>query len=204
MYRKTNDAGLTLAELLVVIALTAVVASLTMPVLINTLSTAQAAADARSQVNLTAFSNDWTTSGYTVNATANGFEAVDAHGTVVASIQGSASANGGGGGSAVVTGTLDLSTQGWGKLPSSMTGASGQQWNSTTSVLVWRQNFFGYSFMSVADAQALLSPYSSLSAVEQPVVNSDGSVSAGFGRNAVRVYHLLSNPETGVANITTL
>lgn len=61
-----NDEGLTLIELLVVIALVGVVATISLPILINTVQTAQSNADATSVSQRASFASDWTTAGYAV------------------------------------------------------------------------------------------------------------------------------------------
>ena len=86
MAKFSREEGLTLVELLVVIALVGVVASIALPILINTVANAQASADAQSTANRAAFSSDWSTAGYSVVANGNGFAATDASGATVATI----------------------------------------------------------------------------------------------------------------------
>jgi prepilin-type N-terminal cleavage/methylation domain-containing protein len=194
LQRNSRDAGLTLIELIVTIALVAVVASIALPVFHDLVGNQQTKANSQSSANRTQFTNDWTASGFAPDSTGN----VIIGGTVVASIAQDGSSNS----QAVVTGQLDLASQGWNKLPSFMTGStSSQTWSLSHPVLRWISNFGGYSYFTVADAQAAAASYLGADAA---TVNPDGSVSAGSGRGAVRFYNLLSDPEAGVANITTL
>jgi prepilin-type N-terminal cleavage/methylation domain-containing protein len=77
-----REEGLTLIELIITIALVAVVASIALPVFHDLVAAEQTKADAQSAANRSAFSADWTAAGYA--PAANGEVTVD--GTVVASI----------------------------------------------------------------------------------------------------------------------
>lgn len=61
--RRSSDEGLTLVELLVVIALVGVVAAIALPILINAVERAQVQVDAASEVELQKFVEDWGSAG---------------------------------------------------------------------------------------------------------------------------------------------
>lgn len=69
-WNKAN--GVTLVELLVVIALVGVIAAIAMPIFANTLKDGRAKWDESSQVNFAQFVSDWTSVGADFE-TANGF-----------------------------------------------------------------------------------------------------------------------------------
>lgn len=72
MLKFKKEDGLTLVELLVVIALVGVVAAIALPIVSNVLGGAQADADANSATNIAQFNSDWAAAGYdlsTVNGT---------------------------------------------------------------------------------------------------------------------------------------
>ena len=58
--------GLTLIEMLVVIALIAIVASISMPILVNTVEKSQTKADAITSEAVSSFIEDWQIAGFTV------------------------------------------------------------------------------------------------------------------------------------------
>jgi prepilin-type N-terminal cleavage/methylation domain-containing protein len=79
---RQRDQGLTLIELIITIALVAVVASVALPVFHDLVTTEQAKADSQSAQNRNAFANDWISSGYAPDASGN----VSIDGVAVASI----------------------------------------------------------------------------------------------------------------------
>ncbi len=62
-----NEKGLTLIELLIVIALVAIVAAIALPILLNVLSGAKTSAAADSTNGVAKFIQDWSSAGYNVN-----------------------------------------------------------------------------------------------------------------------------------------
>lgn len=71
MLKFKKEDGLTLVELLVVIALVGVVAAIALPIVSNVLGGAQSDANSASATNKTQFSTDWTAAGasFTTDAT---------------------------------------------------------------------------------------------------------------------------------------
>lgn len=91
MLKFRKEEGLTLVELLVVIALVGVVASISLPILINTVQNAQTTANSQSADEIEKFANDWYTAGFELQVTAGSgsvsyLEAVDTKSNVVAKI----------------------------------------------------------------------------------------------------------------------
>lgn len=69
MLKFRKEEGLTLVELLVVIALVGVVASIALPILINSVSKAQTSADSATKLEVEKFARDWTSAGYEIDVT---------------------------------------------------------------------------------------------------------------------------------------
>lgn len=89
MQKFRSEEGLTLVELLVVIALVAIVAAIALPILSGVLASASTKADATSADERAKFSKDWSQSGFTVTGDdATGYTAADEAGTVIATIKG--------------------------------------------------------------------------------------------------------------------
>lgn len=94
MLKFKKEDGLTLVELLVVIALVGVVAAIALPILTNVLSGAQTDADANSGTNVAQFESDWTAAGYTLKTDSGVIYATDgANGPTIAQIKEAPAAN---------------------------------------------------------------------------------------------------------------
>lgn len=85
MLKFNKEDGLTLVELLVVIALVGVVAAIALPIVSNVLSGAQSSATSASATNKANFTRDWSAAGATFETDANNTYAV-VNGTTVAQI----------------------------------------------------------------------------------------------------------------------
>ena len=89
MLKFRNEEGLTLIELLIVIALVGIVSAIALPILFNTVSDSKTKADNVSADERANFQTQWSAAGYDVVANGSGFDAF-VHGTTtnpVASIK---------------------------------------------------------------------------------------------------------------------
>lgn len=107
---RTHEEGLTLVELLVVIALVGVVAAIALPIVTNVLAGAQADADTQSADAKTKFVTDWTAAGADLTTTGGKVYAV-LNGKTVAQIS---EGTGDGNNNASTTLTLNATNFGWG------------------------------------------------------------------------------------------
>lgn len=95
--RKAEE-GLTLVELLVVIALVGVVAAIALPIVSNVLAGAQADADTNSTENINKFNTDWAAAGYNLSTVNGIIYATDkTDGSTIAQIKAGTGSNTGGG-----------------------------------------------------------------------------------------------------------
>ena len=86
MKELSNDGGLTLVELLIVIALVGIVAAIAVPVLVGALDQASMKAEGTSALERARFVESWTSSGYRVESNGQGWDAFNSQDELIASI----------------------------------------------------------------------------------------------------------------------